>query len=85
MGVLLMRVANALINPPTQIKIMSHFHTQSAQALGLNMCIGFSVNSLATYMVTMLPTYPLLSFVLTSGIFIGVCLAAYKLNHKIIS
>lgn len=85
MGVLLMRVANALINPPTQIKIMSHFHTQSAQALGLNMCIGFSVNSLATYMVTMLPTYPLLSFVLTSGIFIGICLAAYKLNHKIIS
>lgn len=84
-GVLLMRVANALINPPTQIKIMSHFHTQSAQALGLNMCIGFSVNSLATYMVTMLPTYPLLSFVLTSGIFIGICLAAYKLNHKIIS
>lgn len=84
-GVLLMRVANALINPPTQIKIMSHFHTQSAQALGLNMCIGFSVNSLATYMVTMLPTYPLLSFVLTSGIFIGICLAAYKFNHKIIS
>ena len=53
-----MRVANALINPPTQIKIMSHFHTQSAQALGLNMCIGFSINSIATYMVTILPTYP---------------------------
>ncbi|RTL13343.1 MAG: Bcr/CflA family efflux MFS transporter [Neisseriaceae bacterium] len=84
-AVLLMRVANALINPPTQIKIMSHFHTQSAQALGLNMCIGFSINSIATYMVTILPTYPLLSFVLSSGFFIGICLAAYKINHKIIS
>ncbi|MBX9598710.1 MAG: Bcr/CflA family efflux MFS transporter [Burkholderiales bacterium] len=84
-AILLMRVANALITPPIQIKIMSHFHTQSAQALGLNMCIGFSVNSLATYMVTMLPTYPLLSFVLSSGFFIGICLAAYQINRKIVS
>jgi len=83
-GVIFMRAANALINPPTQIKIMNHFYPHSAQALGLNMCFGFGLNSLATYVVTLFPDYPFASLVTTTSLFIAVCGIMYMKNRRLL-
>jgi len=66
LGVIFMRAANAVIIPPTQIRVMSNFAPHSAQALGLNMCIGFVCNSLATYGVTLLKFAPLTNLMIIS-------------------
>lgn len=84
MSVLFMRAANAIINPPNQIRIMNIYSHYSAQALGLNMCIGFSVNSFATSIVTMTGLNPLHSLVLISSLFIIICFATYQLNKNYI-
>lgn len=82
MGVVFMRAANALINPPTQIRIMSHFDGNSAQALGLNMCVGFLVSSIAISLVTIVPSQPLASLLIVSGIFVSICAVAFVFNRK---
>lgn len=83
-GVLFMRSSNALINPPTQIRIMSHFEQNSAQALGLNMCIGFTVSSLAISLVTLFAHQPLTGLVLVSGFFALIVVCSYRFNRKIL-
>lgn len=83
-GVLFMRASNALINPPTQIRIMSHFEQNSAQALGLNMCIGFAVSSLAILLVTLFAHQPLTGLVLVSGFFALIVVCSYRFNRKIL-
>ncbi|MBX9868030.1 MAG: MFS transporter, partial [Burkholderiales bacterium] len=83
-GVLFMRASNALINPPTQIRIMSHFEQNSAQALGLNMCIGFAVSSLAILLVTLFAHQPLMGLVLVSGFFALIVVCSYRFNRKIL-
>jgi DHA1 family bicyclomycin/chloramphenicol resistance-like MFS transporter len=83
-GVLFMRSSNALINPPTQIRIMSHFEQNSAQALGLNMCIGFVVSSLAILLVTLFAHQPLTGLVLVSGFFALIVVCSYRFNRKIL-
>ena len=83
-GVLFMRSSNALINPPTQIRIMSHFEQNSAQALGLNMCIGFAVSSLAISLVTLFAHQPLTGLVLVSGFFALTVVCSYRFNRKIL-
>lgn len=83
-GVLFMRAANALINPPTQIKIMNYFYPNSAQALGLNMCFGFGFSSLATYLVTLFPDFPFASLVVLSFIYIIICVLVYVGNRHLL-
>ena len=83
-GALFMRTANALINPPTQIRIMSEFHPHSAQALGLNMCISFLINSFSTYVVTITGLNPFMSLVLVSGIMVAICVLFYRANFKLL-
>lgn len=83
-GVFFMRAANALINPPTQIRIMSHFNQDSAQALGLNMCLGFTLSSGAISLVTMFAHQPLLGMVLVSGFFAFLAGILYHFNRKIL-
>lgn len=83
-GVFFMRAANALINPPTQIRIMSHFNQDSAQALGLNMCLGFTLSSGAISLVTMFSHQPLLGLVLVSGFFAFLAGILYHFNRKIL-
>jgi DHA1 family bicyclomycin/chloramphenicol resistance-like MFS transporter len=82
-SVILMRTANAIIIPPTQIRIMSNFAPYSAQALGLNMCIGFIVNSAATYTVTVLNYSPLISLIILSFIPILISIAIYKKYYSV--
>lgn len=84
-GVLFMRAANALINPPTQIKIMNYFYPNSAQALGLNMFFGFGFSSLATYFVTIFPAFPFASLVVLSFIYISICFYVYIRNKGVLS
>ena len=81
-GVVFMRAANALINPPTQTRIMNYFHQNSAQALGLHMCIGFMANSLAIYLVTLFPLHPFWSLVIVTAVFIVICVAVYRTNWQ---
>ncbi len=83
-GVIFMRAANALINPPTQIKIMSHFDGSSAQALGLNMCVGFLVSSIAISLVTIVPSQPLASLLTVSGSFVSICVIAFLSSRKLL-
>lgn len=81
-AVFFMRAANALMNPPIQIRIMNHFDDCSAQALGLNMCLGFMLNALATYMVTIFIGHPYLDLILSSGLFIVLCASGFIFNRK---
>ena len=85
LGVFFMRAANALINPPTQIKIMNYFYPHSAQALGLSMFFSFALNSLATYLVTIFPTYPFTSFAVVTLFFITICAWSYLKNRELIA
>lgn len=61
-----MRTSNAIIIAPTQIRVMNKFSPHSAQALGLNMCLGFISNSFATYIVTVLKFTPLINLMIIS-------------------
>lgn len=83
-GVFFMRAANALINPPTQIRIMSHFNQDSAQALGLNMCLGFTLSSCAISLVTLFANQPLTGLILVSGFFALLAGIIYHFNRKIL-
>jgi hypothetical protein len=83
-GVFFMRAANALINPPTQIRIMSHFNQDSAQALGLNMCLGFTLSSCAISLVTLFANQPLTGLILVSGFFALLAGGIYHFNRKIL-
>ena len=83
-AVFFMRAANALINPPTQIKIMSHFRQESAHALGLNMFFSFSFSSIATYGVTIVPTHPFASLVVFTTTFISICVGVFWRNRQLI-
>lgn len=83
-GVLFIRVANALINPPTQIRIMKYFDSSSAQALGLNMCIGFGFSSLATFLVSFFIGYPLKGLIIVSSIYILGCFLTFVFGRKFI-
>ena len=76
-GVLFMRAANAIINPTTQVVLMSKYNKSSAHALGLNMCISFSTGSLAIWLVTLYPDRPFISLVTVSVISIGICVIMY--------
>ncbi|MEN9945649.1 MAG: hypothetical protein RLZZ293_35 [Pseudomonadota bacterium] len=67
-GILFMRAANAIINPPAQIQLMNYFHQQSGKALGLNMSISFLLNSIISYAVIILPFNPLVNFIIMAGI-----------------
>ncbi|MFN7093762.1 MAG: MFS transporter [Burkholderiales bacterium] len=83
-GVLFMRAANAIIIPPTQIRIMNNFAPYSAQALGLNMCLGFIMNSMSTYLVTLLSFTPLSNLMIISILPILICVFVYKKYKKIL-
>lgn len=84
-GVLFIRVANALINPPTQISIMTYFDKNSAQALGLNMCIGFGFNGIATFLVSFFIDAPLKGLILVSGVYIVACFVTFVIGRKYIN
>lgn len=84
-GVLFIRVANALINPPTQISIMTYFDKNSAQALGLNMCIGFGFNGIATFLVSFFIHSPLQGLIVVSGIYIIACFVTFMIGRKYIN
>ncbi len=84
LGVIFMRSANAIIIPPTQIRVMSNFAPHSAQALGLNMCIGFMCNSLATYGVTLLKFAPLTNLMIISIIPILISALFYIRFNKVL-
>ncbi len=84
LGVIFMRAANAIIIPPTQIRIMSNSAPHSAQALGLNMCIGFTCNSLATYGVTLLKFAPLNNLMIISIIPILISALFYLRFNKVL-
>ncbi len=83
-GVIFLRAANALIAPPTQIKIMKYFDKSSAQALGLNMCLGFMCSSFATSIVSLFVKVPLFGLIIVSSLFILICIATFILGYKYI-
>ncbi len=60
----LIRIGNAILIPPTQIRIMTHFKNHSAQALGFNMCIMYIIISLVIYTVTKLPYSPMINLII---------------------
>ena len=82
-SVILMRTANAIIIPPTQIRIMSNFAPHSAQALGLNMCICFIINSAATYAITMINYSPLSSLIILSFVPVLISIFIYKKYYTV--
>ena len=83
-GVIFLRTSNAIIIAPTQIRVMNNFAPHSAQALGLNMCLGFISNSFATYIVTVLKFSPLINLMIISILPIFISAVVYaKFKNKI--
>lgn len=82
LGMIFMRTANALISPPTQIMVMKLFDKHSAQALGVNLCCAFTMNSISTWLVTILPLSHYHSLIVVSGLLITVCFCTYNLVIK---
>ncbi|MCX5774458.1 MAG: hypothetical protein NTX05_07625 [Fusobacteria bacterium] len=81
-GAIFMRVANAIISPITQVRLMNFFSEKSAHALGLNMCITFFIGGIATYLATIFPQWPIQSLVVVSVFFVIICLLSFTLNRK---
>ena len=81
LSIFLIRTGNAILIPPTQIRIMSHFKTHSAQALGLNMCISYIMVSMAAYVVTKIPYSPIINLIILTTIPMLFCLVIYRLNR----
>lgn len=84
LGVIFMRAANAIINPTTQVRMMTLFSDKSAQALGLNMFLSFFMSSVTTYLTTIFPQYPLQSLVIVSLVFIIIAVLAFAMNKKLL-
>ncbi|MCC2644775.1 MAG: hypothetical protein K0R94_553 [Burkholderiales bacterium] len=80
-GTFLMRMATALVNPATQIKLLDKFSDNKAQAIGLNFCISFCFNSLAISSVTLFVTKPLLGLILVSDILILLAIICYFITR----
>jgi DHA1 family bicyclomycin/chloramphenicol resistance-like MFS transporter len=76
-SMVLVRAANALISPTTQIKILNNFGHCSAQAIGLTFCINFTSNSLAIIIATSLNHKPLFGLITTSAGFIIFAIICY--------
>lgn len=81
-GMIFMRTANALISPPTQIMVMKLFDKHSAQALGINLCCAFTMNSISTWIVTALPLSHYHSLIVVSGSLIAICFTTYNMIIK---
>ncbi len=81
LSLFLIRTGNAILIPPTQIRIMSHFKNHSAQALGFNMCIMYIVTSLVIYNVTKLPYSPMANLIIFTAIPMLFSFIVYRLYH----
>jgi len=81
LGVLIMRLASALIIVPAQVELMQHFHEQGAQALGLATCAQFAFASLAITLAGLFHDQPGYGLIMVTAIFfIPVVFLALKLR-----
>lgn len=81
LGVLIMRLASALIIVPAQVELMQHFHEQGAQTLGLATCAQFAFASLAITLVGLFHDQPGYGLIIVTAIFfIPVVFLALKLR-----
>ena len=69
LGVLIMRLASALIIVPAQVELMQHFHEQGAQALGLATCAQFAFASLAITLAGLFHDQPEYGLIIVTAIF----------------
>lgn len=69
LGVLIMRLASALIIVPAQVELMQHFHEQGAQALGLATCAQFAFASLAITLAGLFHEQPGDGLIIVTAIF----------------
>lgn len=81
LGILIMRLASALIIVPAQVELMQHFHEQGAQALGLATCAQFAFASLAITLAGLFHDQPGYGLIIVTAIFfIPVVFLALKLR-----
>lgn len=83
-GVMITRIAAALIINPIQIKIMNYFPDKGGYALGLAICLQFGTSGLAASMVGMLPQQQLLTgFVSLTALCILISLGSFITYSKL--
>lgn len=76
-GILLIRMATAFINPPLQVLVMNYFGSAGAHALGMLSCVQYIFAGLGTAMVSGLPFLPSVSLVVSSIFFTFISLLGY--------
>lgn len=81
-GTIFMRTANAISNPPVQVRIINKFPEYSAQSLGITMCLGLLTSGLSVSMVTIFHNTPLIGLIIVSGFFALISLTAFYFNRK---
>jgi len=82
LGTCLLRLATALINPPTQVIVTNHFHDKGSHALGLLTCIQYTFSAIGTMTVSGLPFQPSTNFATSTCLFIILSLIGYLLASK---
>lgn len=76
-GILLVRLATAFINPPIQVTVTNHFGDKGSHALGLLSCLQYIFAGLSSAIVSSIPLKPSLSMIICSLLFTICSLFAY--------
>ena len=66
LGAVLMRAANAMVNPTTQVLTVNHFKKRGGIALGMAMSAGIGFQGISVILVTLFHSYPLEGLVIMS-------------------
>ncbi len=77
LGLFMVRLATALINPPVQVLVTLHFDEKGAHALGLLSCMQYVFAGMGAALVAALPYHPSLSLVMSSIFFTLVSALGY--------
>lgn len=76
-GIMLVRVATAFINPPIQVAVTLHFGKTGSHAIGLLSCLQYVFAGAGSAVVSAIPLTPSLSLITSSILFTLVSLAGY--------
>ena len=77
LGICLLRLATALINPPVQVVVTNHFNNKGSYALGLLTCIQYVFAAIGTTLVSGLHFKPSGNLMLTTSLFVALSLVGF--------
>lgn len=84
-GAVLMRAANAMVNPTTQVLTVNYFKKRGGIALGMAMSAGIGSQGISVILVTLFHDSPLTGLIIMSMVFSIIGIAAFYLLQKLLA